>query len=115
MEVFHGNSENRKYPRISFKRAVKFKVTVSDSFSGEIAQDLSAGGIRIRSHAFIPVGEQVSLGIQLKDSDQVVEVVGRVKWIRYNPHSESYQIGVEFAEDAMLFSRARIHRFINSP
>jgi Tfp pilus assembly protein PilZ len=114
MESLRSGSENRKYPRVSFKRAVKFKRITADSYCGELAQDLSEGGIRVRSNVFISVGEQVSLGIQLKDSDQVVEVIGRVKWVRFNPHSEMYQLGVEFDDAETVYSRSRINRFISS-
>jgi Tfp pilus assembly protein PilZ len=114
MEIFRSSSENRKHPRVSFKRAVKVKLVEADISCGELAQDLSEGGIRVRSNVFIPVGEQVSVGLQLKDSDKVVELIGTVKWVRINPLSESYQLGVEFADADMAYSRSRINRFISS-
>jgi len=113
METFRNGSESRKYPRVSFKRAVKFKMAEAELFCGELAQDLSGGGIRVRSSIFIPVGEQVSLGIQLKDVDQVVELHGKVKWVRFSPYTETYQLRFEFIEHETDFSRSRINRFIS--
>ncbi len=113
MESFHIGVENRKYPRVPFKKSVKCAIGKDDVQSGEIAQDLSEGGIRIRSNVFISLGQEVSLSIQLGEEEDTVEVNGRVVWVRFIPYSEVYQVGIEFAQDA-AFPRWRIARFTGS-
>jgi c-di-GMP-binding flagellar brake protein YcgR len=113
MEVFKIGSESRKYPRVAFKKAVRYQLRGDEDLLGEVAQDLSEGGIRIRSNVFIPVGQEVRVGVQLSDSDQIVEVSGRVVWVRFNPYSEVYQVGIEFSSES-AFSRWRISRFAGS-
>lgn len=113
METFRLGLEHRKYPRVPFKKGVKCRLFAEDVQNGELAQDLSEGGIRIRSNVFIPMGEAISLGIQLSETEEVVEIVGRVVWVRFVPYSEVYQVGVEFVKDA-AFSRWRIGRFAGS-
>lgn len=114
MEIFKNGTENRKYPRVPYKNGIKFKAEKAEVAFSEAAQDLSAGGIRLRSSVFIPVGETVSVGIQLQDK-QVIEVIGKVVWVRYNPYAENYQLGVEFSQcDAQALSRSRINRLIDS-
>jgi Tfp pilus assembly protein PilZ len=105
--------DNRKYQRVSFKRGVRFKQNEHDVYQGELAQDLSAGGIRLRSNVFVPVGQEIVMGIQFRDFAEVVEVAGQVVWVRCNPYSETYVLGVQFREDSFL-PRHRIARFIDS-
>ncbi|NTV29038.1 MAG: PilZ domain-containing protein [Candidatus Omnitrophica bacterium] len=113
MENFHIGAENRKYPRVPFKRSVKCTIGKDDVQTGEIAQDLSEGGIRIRSNLFISLGQEVNLSLQLHEAEEIVEVTGRVVWVRYIPHSEIYQVGIEFAQEAEA-PRSRIGRFAGS-
>ena len=113
MENYHLGTEGRKYPRVPFKKGVKCQLQGVEASTGELAQDLSEGGIRIRSNEFIPVGQEISVGIQLKDSDEVIEVIGRVVWVRFVPYTEVYQLGIEFNQDA-TYPRARIGRFAYS-
>jgi len=113
MEIFRLGSESRKYPRVPFKQGVKCQLRGEDVGFGEAAQDLSEGGIRIRTSVFIPIGQEVSLGIQFDQADDVIEITGKVVWVRFNPYSEVYQIGVEFADQA-AFPRWRIGRFTGS-
>ena len=116
MDSFRSGQEHRKYPRVSYKEGVQCKGREAEVFQGELAQDLSSGGIRIRSNMFFPVGEQISIGIRLMDNGRVgrmVEAVGKVVWVRFNPYSDYYQIGVEF-ENNSNFTRSRINGFIGS-
>ena len=65
------------------------------------------------SPEFIPVNSLVSVQIQLKDREKMIDVEGRVRWVRYNPMTETYQLGLEFSDDA-AFQRAMISEFIRS-
>jgi PilZ domain. len=107
------NMEGRRFTRVPFKRAVRFSTPNSERSDSHIAQDLSQGGLRMLSSEFIPVHSLVSIQIQLKDREKVMDVQGRVVWVRYNPMTETYQMGLEFADNA-AFQRAMISEFIQS-
>ena len=106
-------SDGRRFTRIPFKRPVRFSAFNGERCDSHIAQDLSQGGLRMLSSEFIPVHSVVSVQIQLKDREKVMDVQGRVVWVRYNPMTETYQMGLEFADDA-AFQRAMISEFIRS-
>ena len=107
------NMEGRRFTRVPFKRAVRFSAFNGERSDSHIAQDLSQGGLRMLSSEFIPVHSLVSIQIQLKDSEKVMDVQAHVVWVRYNPMTETYQLGLEFTHDA-AFQRAMISEFIRS-
>ena len=107
------NMEGRRFTRVPFKRAVRFGAFDAPCTDAHIAQDLSQGGLRMLSSEFMPVNSLVSIQIQLKDTQKVMDVQGRVVWVRYNPMAETYQLGVEFTHDA-AFQRAMISEFIRT-
>ena len=113
MDSVYRTTEGRRYTRIPFKRAVRFSAPQSERLDAHIAQDLSQGGLRMLSSEFIPVHTLVNVQIQLKDRERVMDVQGRVVWVRYNPMTETYQMGLEFTRDA-AFQRAMISEFIRS-
>lgn len=113
MTLEQPGSDKRKFSRIPFKRAVKYRIDINQEPKAESSQDLSQGGLRINSSQFVPVGEVLELGVQLVDSGEVVRLPARVKWVRYNPYSESYQLGLEF-EQGDLYPLSRISRFLDN-
>jgi hypothetical protein len=113
MDNVFRNSDGRRFARVPFKRSVRFSTFNSERSNAHIAQDLSQGGLRMLSSEFIPIHSIVSVQIQLKDREKVMDVQGRVVWVRYNPMTETYQMGLEFMEDA-AFQRTMISEFIQS-
>jgi c-di-GMP-binding flagellar brake protein YcgR len=114
MDSVFRNTDGRRFMRVPFKRAVRFSAyNGGERFDSHIAQDLSQGGLRMLSSEFMPVNSLVSIQIQLKDREKIMDVEGRVKWVRYNPMTETYQMGVEFVDDA-AFQRAMIGEFIQA-
>lgn len=105
--------DSRQYMRVPFKRAVRFHVADSDCCFDHVAQDLSQGGLRFISSEFFPVKSQVVVRIQLEDCSKVMDVEGRVVWVRYNPLAEVYQMGLEFM-DGEAFERGAIGSFVRS-
>ena len=113
MDSVFKNTDSRRFTRVPFKRPVRFSAFNSSQTVSHIAQDLSQGGLRMLSSEFIPVNSLVGIQIQLKDREMVMDVQGRVVWVRYNPMTETYQMGLEFADDA-AFQRMMISEFIRS-
>ncbi len=103
----------RRFKRVFFKRPVKVKPQGQEVFEGNLAQDLSQGGVRVFASEFVPLNSLVTVQVQLKDASKVLELQGRVAWVRFNPFSEDYQIGLEFAGDKLRTCEV-IGRFIRS-
>ncbi|MBF0620174.1 MAG: PilZ domain-containing protein, partial [Candidatus Omnitrophica bacterium] len=80
---------HRKFSRVPFKRAVRYAALSAPVFGAQMAHDLSQGGIRINSETFFPVGSRVMVAIQLENEGRIIEVEGRVVWVRSLPYSEA--------------------------
>ncbi len=104
---------SRQFIRVPFKRPLRFHTAASESFCDQMAQDLSQGGVRFMASEFLPINSQVTVRIQLEDRTKVLDVEGRVVWVRYNPMAENYQIGLEFINEAD-FQRGTIGKFVRS-
>lgn len=98
-------NEMRKYPRVPFREGVHFHIQNLDQpleepfrmSGGCLAYDLSEGGIRCWVDEFIPLNTEITVDFYL-DPTLPVAVTGRVVWVQKVPHSESYQIGLEFKD-----------------
>ena len=91
--------EKRKYRRVSFREPVLYRALNSLQETGCLGYDIGGGGVRCRVNDFIPLGQELNLMLHLKNA-QVVELTGRVVWIKKNAHSESYQTGLKFLDIA---------------
>ena len=104
-------SERRVFPRIDLKEPVQFQVKSVEEGRGALSCDISEGGVRVKLNDFVPIGAELILQVRL-NSGQVVECVGRVKWVSQIPFMDWYQAGVEFENtDAIKPIRNRIHQY----
>jgi c-di-GMP-binding flagellar brake protein YcgR len=103
--------EQRSFPRVAFRRPVRFKPEEEVLFSSYLAKDISQGGLRFNSGSFIPVGGHIKLQIKLGQEDRILDVLGKVVWARYIPSLDMYQLGAEFEGDAS-FVQWNIARFV---
>ncbi len=90
--------DKRQYPRFSFNEAVVYQTGEAPS-SGSLAADISHGGVRIRVQEFIPLRTVISMKIHLGNPVRTVPIKGKVVWVREVPHSEVFDIGIEFLID----------------
>ncbi len=58
--------------------------------------DISPGGARILTHTFYPFDSLIRIQINLLNSGKILEVEGKVKWIKKMDDEELFEIGVEF-------------------
>ena len=58
--------------------------------------DISPGGARILTHKFYPFDAALRIQIDLEGSMQMIEVEGKVKWIKKMDDEDIFEIGVEF-------------------
>jgi c-di-GMP-binding flagellar brake protein YcgR len=113
MDLTARNMDARKFRRVPFTRLVRFNALNQEHLSGHLAQDLSQGGVSVFSHEFVPVNTFINVQIQLKDAMKIMDVQGRVVWVRFQPLTEMYQLGLEFSDQA-VFQRETIGNFIGS-
>lgn len=112
METDQVGVENRKFVRVPFKCPVKYRLNEEDVFSGELAQDLSTGGMRLRCNTFLPLNSSVKVRVQFSPASEVVDIEGVVVWVRSVPYSEAYQVGLKFNEG--VFARLRLAQYVLS-
>lgn len=58
--------------------------------------NISPGGAKILTHNFYPFDSTIRIQIDLSKSWQILEVDGKVKWIKKMDDEELFEIGVEF-------------------
>ena len=88
--------DKRRSRRINFREAVQFQTKSYIEPAGCLACDLSESGIKLNNNGFIAPNEEMSLTLQLAWGNQI-NLQGRVVWVQRVPHSEYYQMGLEFA------------------
>ena len=91
--------ERRKYTRIPEETQISYKVIPAGIKTSEFTtKDISQGGIRFLVHQFIPQGRRLKIRLNLYKTSVAIEALVRLVWIRKMPHSEPYEIGVEFVD-----------------
>ena len=87
---------NRKYPRLSLAVPLRYKIRGQTQFGSSVTRDISTGGVRFTSESYIKPATDISLEIGILS--KVINSIGKVKWSQSLPHSNRYQIGLEFIE-----------------
>ncbi len=109
------SKEQRRSLRLNFRDSVHFRVDTHALPKGCASVDLSEGGIRIYSNDLIPLDTVMQLRINFQDSSKFADVHGKVAWVRIIPHSERYEIGIEFVNTKMCVdSIEEIKRYLLS-
>ncbi len=103
--------DNRKFPRVVFDRALRFKGKSAGLAYGRVARDLSQGGIRFNSDEFFPLGGSLAVQVQLADGERLFDLEGKVGWVRKQPHAEGYHVGLEFV-GGPSFEKWKIAQFV---
>ncbi len=95
-------TDRRKEPR----KTEENKITIQIA-SGELGpptgktvhaltQDISTGGARILTDAKFKVGNKLKLRLVLSKTHKVLELEGKIRWIKSVYQNELYELGVEF-------------------
>ena len=106
--------EKRRFARVSFREPVQFKAPKDSAFSGSLAYDISTEGLRFQTDNFIPLNESLMLELQLSAQNSL-SLHGKVIWVQMVPHSDRYQIGVQFDESSELYSAKQgIQQFVSA-
>ncbi len=92
--------DRRQYIRIHEEDELTYAVLPAYKVQRKITADISQGGIRFISDAFIPVRAFLRLEITLRYAAKVIDVVAQVRWVRVVYDNERYEIGAQFIEIA---------------
>lgn len=104
--------EKRRFARVTFREPVQFRTAKDPEFFGSLAYDISSEGLRFQTENFIPLNESLMLELKLSAQNSL-SLHGRVIWVQMVPHSDRYQIGVQFDDNSELFSAKQgIQQFV---
>lgn len=90
-------AERRLFRRVPFFRKILYKFETLDQFKSEFANDISLGGMFIKTDKPEPIGTVIYLEFDLKDGSKILSGFGKV--VRVNPTGNpDYDpgMGVEF-------------------
>jgi uncharacterized protein (TIGR02266 family) len=104
-------TERRQHRRVALETGVGF--ASDNNFYTGFMEDISEGGLFLATYELQPIGTVIDLTFTLPN-DQVVEVVGEVRWVR-DPRDEDPNappgMGIQFHELSEQ-ARTSIHEFI---
>jgi c-di-GMP-binding flagellar brake protein YcgR len=60
------------------------------------SKDISVSGAKIQSNIFLPIDTLLKIDFKLKNLQQMITAMGKVKWIKIICEDEAYDAGVEF-------------------
>lgn len=87
--------ERRRFVRVPEKLQILYEVISCKKIGEYLTRDISQGGVRFLVHDFIPLGSCLKIKLAL-DAYLSCEALVKIAWIRENPYSQGYEIGVEF-------------------
>ncbi|KPK43003.1 MAG: hypothetical protein AMJ78_00070 [Omnitrophica WOR_2 bacterium SM23_29] len=88
--------EKRRFKRISVKFPIRYQIRRGGFFAAALTEDLSLSGTRLNADRFFPHG--LNLNLELNILSKIINPVGKVIWAQPRPHSDRYQMGIEFIE-----------------
>jgi hypothetical protein len=74
--------------------------------------DISASGAKIQTNILLPVDTLLNIDFKLKNVQQKINAIGKVKWIKIIIDDESYEAGVEFV-NAPIYAIQRLEDYIS--
>lgn len=91
--------ERRRFPRLNFTEPVRFRDVFKpqEGYSGAVARDLSAGGIRMTTHTFLAKNSRLVVLLDLPGLARPVRTISRIAWVQEESFSDHrHKCGLEF-------------------
>ena len=90
--------ERRRFSRLNFPEPLRFRNVFKphEDYSGALARDLSARGVSITIHTFLPKDARLVVLLDLPELAQSMRIIGRVCWVQKEAASERFECGLEF-------------------
>jgi hypothetical protein len=60
-----------------------------------LTRDISIKGIKIQSENFFPMNSTLRIQLSLKEPTRLINMVGKIRWIRKLKASDVYEMGIE--------------------
>lgn len=89
-------AEKRKFYRFPLNTPLHYKIRGAAEFGSSVTKDISVGGLRFVVDKYISPSTYLMLEFNLLS--KIINPIGRVKWLQPLPHSNRYQMGLEFIE-----------------
>ena len=111
--------DRRRYLRTTFREPVQYSMLGEGAgsrhaFGGFLSCDVSEGGLRIYANDFVPLNTPVKMDFYIHP-EKLVSLDGRVVWTQKAPHTENYQLGMEFDENNTNFNgRGDLRQYVHS-
>ena len=90
--------ERRKYISIPSKLEISYNIIPTATVTQDATSDISQGGIRFVVHQFIPKDSRLKVRLTFDVFGTTIEALVRLVWIKELPHSDAYEIGVQFID-----------------
>ena len=109
--------EKRIAPRLQEENEVTISVISSRKNSPKEkiiyneTTDISASGAKIRTNILLPIDTLLNIDLTLKNLQQKINAIGKIKWIKIIIDDESYEAGVEFV-NAPIYAIQRLEDYI---
>jgi c-di-GMP-binding flagellar brake protein YcgR len=119
----YGGPDRRKYPRLRAAVVEYSPVGEEDTKEMSFTKDVGAGGICIIVSENIEQDAVLSLKIYLPDSEDAIDAMGKVVWVREseflkakarNKDKKHYDLGLEFVEIEEK-DREKIYHYVRNP
>lgn len=88
--------ERRRFIRIPDSSQISYEILTELKVKDFLTKNISQGGLRFFVHEFIPHNSILKIRLTLSKSAFCFETLAKVVWVSEDPHSERYEIGVEF-------------------
>ncbi|OGX16258.1 MAG: hypothetical protein A2166_03810 [Omnitrophica WOR_2 bacterium RBG_13_41_10] len=88
--------ERRRFVRIPENLQISYEIMPSVKSGAFITKNISQGGIRFFVHDLIPKNSLLKIKLTIKNIPFSFDAMVKLIWIREEPQSERYEIGVEF-------------------
>ena len=88
--------EKRQFQRFNAKFPIRYQIKRGGFFASALTADVSLSGTRLNADRFFPRG--LNLNLQLNILSKIINPIGKVIWSQPLPHSNRYQMGIEFIE-----------------
>jgi len=92
--------ERRQLPRLPFSEPIQYRdlLKAPRVYSGSIAGDLSARGLKITNAKPLAKEDRLVVLFSLPGSTQEIRAIARIAWNRERPFGSSYESGLQFIE-----------------
>ncbi len=90
--------ERRHHPRFRAYLPVRLQRPHTPQVMETLTKDISLEGLRCISSTLCPVSTEIGVELTLATGNEVLDLHGRTAWFRMIPHSEQFDLGIQFMD-----------------